>query len=61
MDLDFGLGYEGKLGCGFFCFFLCLWNVINVPFFFFALGNAFQDLDGFFFSLGDPTWTWISA
>src|SRR3954451_14989511 len=44
LNLDFGLGYEGKLG---WCFFFAIENVINVPF--------------SFFSLGDTSWTWISA
>jgi len=29
LDLDFGLGYEGKVVWG---ILFCLWNAINVPF-----------------------------
>ena len=43
LDLDFVLGYEGKLGV----FLFVIGNVINIPF--------------SFFSLGDASWTWISA
>src|SRR2546429_3487921 len=37
LNLDFDLGYEGKLGV---VFFFAIGNVINVPFSFFSLGNA---------------------
>src|SRR5439155_14903688 len=37
LNLDFGLGYEGKLGV---VFFFAIGNVINVPFSFFSLGDA---------------------
>src|SRR5581483_8095544 len=49
LDLDFGLGYEGKLVGGCFRFYFVIGNVINVPFSFFSLGDAFLDLD---FGLG---------
>ena len=35
LDLDFGLGYEGKLVGGCFCFYFVIGNVINVPLLFF--------------------------
>src|SRR5436305_14931675 len=37
LNLDFGLGYEGKLGV---VFFFAIGNVINVSFSFFSLGDA---------------------
>ncbi|RIA98140.1 hypothetical protein C1645_177262 [Glomus cerebriforme] len=47
LDLDFDLDHESKLGgFAFWDFlFLCLWNIINIPFCHFFFRKAFLDLD----------------